>query len=194
MSDIVFREGEKAALRPLLRADVPQLLRWFNDPEVTQFLLRSLPITEKEEEEWVDTVHKRTDGVFLGIVDRKNNKLIGSMGLHNLNWQHRTATTGTTIGDKSYWGKGYGTEAKMLLLDLAFNRFDLYAILSRIFAFNGRSIAYGKKCGYEEVGRIPNWIRGPDGKRHDEVLLQVTQERWRPLWEAYLATRGSTKK
>jgi RimJ/RimL family protein N-acetyltransferase len=72
----------------------------------------------------------------------------------------------------------------MLLLDFAFNALDLYAILSKVLGFNGRSLAYGKKCGYEEVGRIQNWIR-KNGTRHDEVLLVVTQERWRPLWDEY---------
>ena len=189
MSDVVFRLGTRVLLRPIERADIPTLRRWMNDPEVTQYLLRVFPLMEKEEEEWFDQKHKSQNDFVLGIVAVESQKLIGSIGLHNINWQHRTATTGTAIGEKDYWGKGYGTEAKMLLLDFAFNALDLYGILSRVIAHNGRSLAYGRKCGYEEIGRLPQWIRTQDGNRCDEVILYVTQERWRPLWRAYLEKR-----
>jgi ribosomal-protein-alanine N-acetyltransferase len=193
MSDIVFRKGEHVILRPFNRIDVPTLCRWMNDPEVTKYLMRPLPITENEEGEWVNDLPKRKNDVVLGIVETVSSKLIGSIGLHGINWQHRTATTGTVLGEKEYWGKGLGTEAKMLLLDFAFNTFDLHCVLSKILATNGRSIAYGKKCGYEEVGRIPNWIRQQNGERCDQVHLLVTQERWRPLWLRYLSEKSLSK-
>ncbi len=189
MSDIVFRQGSRALLRPLERADIPTLRRWMNDPEITQFLMRTFPLMEKEEEEWIDSLPKSKNDFALGIVETEGKKLIGSIGLHGINWQQRTATTGTVLGEKEYWGKGYGTEAKMLLLDFAFNALDLYGVLSRVFAYNERSLAYGKKCGYEEVGRLPQWIRRQSGERCDEVLLIVTQEKWRPLWQEYLKRR-----
>lgn len=190
MSDIAFRTGKKVVLRPFERADVPTLRRWMNDPEVTQYLTRTYPIGEKEEEEWVENMGKDKNNVALAMVDRDKDTLIGSIGIHAIRWEHRSATTGTVIGEKGYWGKGFGTEAKMLLLDLAFNVFGLEVVLSRAYAFNERSQAYSKKCGYEEVGRIPGWLRKMDGSgRCDEVLLLVTSERWRPLWLAYQAQR-----
>ena len=191
MSDIVFRKGEHVLLRPFERADLPTLRRWMNDPEVTQYLLRPFPITERVEEEWHDALDKDKNNFALGIVDIETSKLVGSIGLHNINWQQRTATTGTVLGEKEYWGKGYGTEAKMLLLDFAFNALDLYGVVSRVIAFNERSLNYGKKCGYEEIGRLPKWIRRQNGERCDEVILCATQEKWRPLWEAYLKGRKS---
>ena len=193
MSDVVFRQGMRVLLRPLERADIPTLRRWMNDPEITQFLMRVFPLMEKEEEEWIDSKHKSQNDFVLGIVAAKEKKLIGSIGLSGINWQHRTAITGTVLGEKEYWGKGYGTEAKMLLLDFAFNALDLYGVLSRVLAHNERSLAYGKKCGYEEIGRLPNWIRRQNGERCDEVLLIVTQEKWRPLWQKYLESRTTPK-
>jgi RimJ/RimL family protein N-acetyltransferase len=129
-------------------------------------------------------IRERIKKLALAVVTVDGDKLIGSIGLHGIDLINRNATTGTVIGEKEFWGKGYGTEAKMLLLDFAFNALDLYVIQSKVLAFNGRSLAYGKKCGYEEVGRIPGWIR-KNGRRCDEVLLVVTQERWQPLWDKY---------
>jgi RimJ/RimL family protein N-acetyltransferase len=189
MSDVVFRQGNLVLLRPLERKEISLMRQWMNDPEVTTYLGRILPLYEKEEEEWFENIHKRTNDLVLGIVARKEKKLIGSMGLHQIHWSNRTAVTGTVIGNKSYWSKGYGSEAKMLLLDFAFNALDLQVILSRALSTNQRSIAYSKKCGYKEVGRIPQWIRHQSGARCDEVLLAVTQEEWRPLWQHYLKNK-----
>ena len=189
MSDVVFRQGTRVLLRPLERADISTLRRWMNDPEVTQFLMRVFPLMEAEEEKWLDSLAGKTTDFALGIVEKKEGRLIGTIGLHGINWQHRTATTGTLLGEKAYWGQGYGTEAKMLLLDFAFNALDLYGVLSRVLAFNDRSLAYGRRCGYEEIGRIPQWVLRQNGERCDEVLLMVTQEKWRPLWLEYLKNR-----
>lgn len=194
MSDVIFRTGTHVLLRPLERADAPTLRRWMNDPEVTEFLMRVFPLMEKEEDEWIDSLSGSINDFAFGIVERTSGKMIGTIGLHGVNWIHRNATTGTAIGEKEYWGKGYGTEAKMLLLDFAFNTLDLYAVLSYVMAHNDRSISYAKKCGYEEVGRIPLWLRRQNGERCDNVLLVTTQERWRPLWEGYLVKRQSDTK
>lgn len=187
MSDIVFRKGTRVMLRPLERADAPTLRRWMNDPQVTEFLIRVLPMMERETEEWIDNLAgSKTDFVF-GITKKKGGKLIGTVGLHNVNMQHRTASTTTAIGEKAYWGKGFGTEAKMLLLDFAFNALDLQTILSYVMTHNDRCLDYNQKCGYEVVGRIPSWLRRQNGERCDVAVLTVTQEKWRPLWKAYVA-------
>lgn len=186
MSGIVFREGRYVILRPLERSDVPLLQRWINNPEVTHFLLQALPISEHQEEGFVTGLGKCNDEVVLGIMLKEEQKLIGVIDLRHINHVHGSAVTGTMIGEKDCWGKGYGTEAKMLLLDFAFNRLNLHVVRSDIIAFNERSIAYAKKCGYELVGRLPEWIYR-DGKRHDEFLFVVTAERWRSLWKMYQA-------
>ena len=192
MSDVVFRKGEHVLLRPLQRADLPAIRRWMNDPETTQYrLARAFPLMEKAQEEWLDRLSGSTTEFGLGIVTIEDNKLIGWIGLHEVDWAHRTATTSTTIGEADHLGKGYGTEAKMLLLDFAFNALDLYAVRSRVMDDNKRSLAYARKNGYEEVGRLPKWIRRQDGERCDEVVLVVTQEQWRPLWQEYLRNRRS---
>lgn len=186
MDDIVFRKGMLTYLRPFKKTDAPILQRGVNDPEVRQFLGRVYPVTEREEEEWIDKQGRSDTDVALAIMTVADDKLIGSIGLHHISWSDRTAVTGTVIWDKDYWSKGCGTDAKMLLLDFAFNALDLLIVQSKVIAFNARSLRYAEKCGYKEVARIPEWKRGKDGKRYDEVILTVTQETWRPLWVEYL--------
>ncbi len=175
--------GPNVTLRPLDReTDLPLLTKWINDPEVNRFLEAWRPMTEADEAKFVDSLNGSTTDLVFGIVVR--GKLIGVMGLHRINWVDRTAVTGAFIGERSHWGKGYGTEAKMLLLDYAFNRLGLAKINSAVIAYNGRSLAYSLKCGYRKEGvRRSQFFR--EGKRWDEILLGVTKRDWQPYWKEF---------
>ncbi len=47
-------QGEKVRLRAIERSDIQRFVRWLNDPEVTQFLLISSPLSTAMEEKWFD--------------------------------------------------------------------------------------------------------------------------------------------
>lgn len=180
----VFRKGKKVVLRPLQLSDATLLTTWINDPEITRFLARVFPMTLLAEEEWLRGLPARSDTDVVLMIATREDVPIGTIGLHHIDWVHRRATTGTLIGNKEYQGKGYGTDAKMLLLDFAFNRLGLLKICSHVHDFNGRSLRYSEKCGYVEEGRLKrhNFI---DGAWHDEVQLAVFRDTWLPLWEEY---------
>jgi RimJ/RimL family protein N-acetyltransferase len=180
---LVFLRGKRLDLRPPLRSDIPLWLRWLNDPEVAQFLLPFMPVLEAHEEKWYEDVVKDKNGLMVVMVT-KDGTAIGNMGLHRIAWQDRTAWTGAVIGEKEYWGKGLGTEAKMLLLNYAFNTLNLRKVTAGHLAFNERSRDYQIKCGYREEGRLRNH-HYRNGRYWDSVLMSVFKEDWLPLWEAY---------
>jgi RimJ/RimL family protein N-acetyltransferase len=188
---IGFPVGFKVRLRTLEMGDAEQLCSWMNNPEVTQYLSRNTPISLAQEQQWVETLPSRKDDFVFGIETLEGGKLIGDIGLHDVARLHGTASTGTVIGEPEFWGGGYGTDAKMLLLDFAFNFQNLRKIKSRVYDFNGRSLAYAAKCGYVEEGRLIRevWKAGPDGGRYvDVVQLAVFREDWLPLWQHYRTT------
>lgn len=171
----------------MTKDDIPYFLRWMNDQEVTQYLLAFLPM-EADELEWIDRLQKnKNEDIVLVMVDPKTGKPIGSMGIHRINWKDRVASTGAVIGDKAYWGKGYGSEAKMLLLNYAFNTLNLRKICSGCVSFNTRSEAYSKKCGYKREGVFKKHIFR-NGRYWDHVNLAVFKEDWLPLWTKFQKT------
>lgn len=186
--EVVFLRGRRVYLRPPTKEDIPLFLRWMNDSEVNQYLAVFLPTTEADESEWLDRLHRtKNEQVVLVIVDTNNHKPIGLMGIHDISWKDRRATTGAVIGEKSYWGQGYGTEAKMLLLNYAFNTLNLRKIGSRVYGFNKRSRAYSEKCGYKVEAVLKQEVF-KNGKYHDLVLMAVFKEDWLPLWEKFRRT------
>jgi len=98
--------------------------------------------------------------------------------------QSRVATTGAVIGEKDCWNKGYGTDAKMALLEYAFNTLNLRKIMSSVIAFNGRSKRYSEKCGYRVEGRIRAW-HFKNGRYWDEMIMSVTKSQWLAAFERY---------
>lgn len=176
-------KGLKTILRLLRESDVDTLLRWINDEEVNQFLMSRLPMHEAGEREWVSALGKSDTNIVFGI-ETLDGTFIGTMGLHSINWIDRTAVSGTLIGEKEYQGKGYGTDAKMTLLNFAFMRLGLCKICSAVIAFNERSLAYTRKCGYVEEGRRrAQFFR--KGERHDDVIFGLFLEDWLPRYEYY---------
>lgn len=178
-----FSRGKKVILRPLLRADLPKLIRWINDPDIRQYVLAFWPAMEKNEEEWLDRLAgSKSDAVF--IIAQLDGTAIGVIGLHKICWHDRTATTGSFIGEKQYWSKGYGSEAKMLLLHYAFHTLNLRKICSSVIAYNKRSYGCLRKCGYVDEGRKKQQ-HFKRGRYWDEIFLAVFRKDWEPLWRKF---------
>jgi RimJ/RimL family protein N-acetyltransferase len=181
---IVFLDGPRVYLRPLEEADVPRMTRWINDPKLRMFITAFNPANTAKEKQWVASQAEKGSEQTLAICLKENDLHIGNIGLMKIDTIARVATTGTIIGEEEHRGKGYGSEAKMLLLDWAFNRLNLRKVCSSIFATNGRSQPYSEKCGYKVEARLKEH-RFIDGQYVDEVLLAVFYEDWLPLWEEF---------
>lgn len=181
---IIFLKGKRIILRPMNKeTDLKKCLIWVNDPEVTFFLSMIYPIDKIAEEKWFDNLSNNKNNIALAIETLKG-EFIGTMGLHDINWQNRTATTGALIGEKKYWGKGYGTEAKMLMLNYAFNTLNLRKINSLVISYNQRSLRYSLHCGYEIEGRKKKEIY-KNGRYWDLIQLGLFKNQWLKIWKKY---------
>jgi RimJ/RimL family protein N-acetyltransferase len=185
--DVVFLKGGKVYLRPVRSEDLSIFLRWTNDPEMRWlYLKRPFPIDEIEGSKWVMELHKRTDTVIL-VICLKSGRAIGMIGLYHIDWKNRVGTTENVIGEKQFWGKGYGSEAKMLILNYAFNTLNLRKVCATVYGFNKRSQAYNKKCGYQVEGVQRQHIF-MNGEYHDRILMAVFRDEWQPIWNRFLKT------
>jgi RimJ/RimL family protein N-acetyltransferase len=160
-----------------------------NDQEIVRFLKPSIPVFKSAEAEWFDNLPKRKEDVVLAIEDLEKPGVIGNMGLHKIKWIDGTATTGAVIGNKDYWNKGYGADAKMILLNYAFNSLNLRKICSGAYGFSQRSVTYNQKCGCKIEGiRKAHIFR--EGQYFDIVDLAIFREDWEPIWEYFKSHDG----
>ncbi len=173
----IFLKSERLYLRPIEEGDLPTAQRHVVDPEIRDFINQSFPVNARQEREWWESIgSNRTPSVItLAIVLKENDRYIGSIDLHNIDWLHRCAETGTLIGEKECRGQGYGSEAKHLLLEYAFRTLGLHRIESHVYANNERSLKCQLKCGYVEEARLRK-RRWKNGEWVDEVILAILAE------------------
>ena len=180
---IIFLEGKMVNLRPFAKEDVPTVTRWINDPEVREFVSTVFPQTETQEDEWFNKLGNDDKNIVL-CIETKEGKPIGVIGIHKINWVHRTCETGAIIGEKEYWGKKYGTDAKMHLLQYIFHTLNLHRVGSSVIEFNERSLKYSLHCGYKIEGRKREHIFRK-GKYWDLIELGLLYEDWEPVWKEF---------
>jgi RimJ/RimL family protein N-acetyltransferase len=94
-------------------------------------------------------------GLTFAIVLRDTGELIGRNELDHLDLVHRSAETGTELFRAEHRGKGYGTEAKHLLLRYAFDVLHLHMVWAIVWEENPRSRAALQKQGYRLAGCTP---------------------------------------
>jgi len=182
---IIWRTGKKVTLRPYREEDLPVYQRWINDQAIHQHLMVTWPMHMTGQRAWFEkaTANDPNDlSVAIWTIEDQP-RLIGNTALR-LNAQKQSGTTGTLIGNTSDHGKGFATDAKMLLLDYAFNWRGMRKVTSPILATNGASQRYAQKCGYRHMATIEQ-EHFRDGKWIDEVQYVVFRNDWLPLWEKY---------
>jgi RimJ/RimL family protein N-acetyltransferase len=114
----------------------------------------------------------------LAICLRDTDEYIGEVSIGGLDWLNRTGETASYLRpDGPYRGHGYGTEAKLLLLEYCFEWLDLHVIQSRVSEKNVRSAAALRKQGYKLAGRL-KWCFTKDGVYYDTLLFDITREEW----------------
>jgi len=179
MSKKVVLKGKKVALRPLSLNDAPNFCKWFKDWEVIQFLSSRIgkpAPTLKEERDWIKEAKNDKTKINFSI-DTKDGKHIGSVSLHDIDNIHKTAEYGIFIGDKEYWGQGYGTEAGELIIGYGFRKLGLRSIHLRYAAFNIRGEKSYKKLGFKPAGRFRE-VMYSNKYYHDHFLMDLLKEEW----------------
>src|SRR4051812_41018141 len=87
------------------------------------------PMTRDATERALDPGPRNDSRRDFTIYECSTSRPIGWTNLHRINFAQRIAEFGICIGEKSYWGKGFGTEATKLLLDFAFTGLNLNSVL-----------------------------------------------------------------
>ncbi len=173
-------KGKRIKLAPLDRKHIDLFLKWFNDPEITQYLEMYKPITRDWEEEWFAALKHKEDIVHFSILllDQETpDKIIGNCAIHKMESKNRRCTCGITIGEKEYQNKGYGTEAMELLVEYGFNTLNMNRIELSVWDFNIRAYKAYQKVGFVEEGRRRR-ARYHNGKYYDEIIMAILKDDW----------------
>lgn len=175
-------KGERVILRGLRRDDLPRLWEFNNDPDVEIAGGGDPPIPqslERLEAEFDESAKKGgRDGTVFAI--ETDGKLIGQCGLYGFDdfrgVAHR-CELGIAIGDKDYWGRGYGREALGLLIDYAFAHWNVQRVGLQVMVSNERAIRSYQSVGFIKEGQLRRhgWS---NGNYVDTVCMSILREEW----------------
>lgn len=145
--------GELVRLRARDASDEPLLHAWVNDPAVTEHLLIRYPMSHATEHEWVAANHQPGyANAGFAIETLEDGKLIGNCGLQQTRPEDRHAVLGIFIGDRSCWGRGYGTDATRTLCRFGFEMMNLHRIELEVIDGNDRARAIYERLGFVHEG------------------------------------------
>ena len=145
-------------LRPLREEDAKTSWRWRNDSRVWE-KTGSRPnchVTEEMELDWMRKVLADKTSRRYAIVLKDSDRYIGNIYLTDI--QNGQAEQETFIGEPDLWGKGIGTHARTLPMQIAKDDLGLKAIKSVIRLGNIASIKANLKIGFREVGRDGEFV------------------------------------
>ena len=175
--------GHNLRLRSAERADIPQFLRWVNDPEVVENLEVYAPIGTVEEEGWFEEMKKRPIDEQTLVIEvhpeGEDDKwvVIGNTTFIRINEKVRYAEIGIMIGEKDYWNKGHGTEAMGTMCRYAFEELNLNRVWLRVYDTNPRGRRAYEKAGFVYEGTLRQ-AEYKHGRYIDVHVMSVLTSDW----------------
>ncbi len=160
-------KGEKIILKPLTEG-VVQIIRHWRNAYAKDFFTQDY-ITKEQQRQWYQDYKDSAGRDYMYIIEDKNNELMGTIALYNVNVCDRTATIGRIMIIEGYRGKGYMEEAVNLLSDYAFESLHLHRLTLQVYLDNANAIGTYARCGFVSLAR--------------PVMIMVKENKDKDIWK-----------
>ena len=175
----VHLAGEHVVLEPLSRAHLgplaaildPKLLQWFptpitNDAELAAFIEEAL--------------HAQDAGTALpfATIDRARGKVVGSTRFANIDRANRKLEIGWTWIGRPWQRSAINTEAKLLMMEHAFEALGAIRVEFKTDSLNRQSRAALTRLGAVEEGTFRNHMITASGRIRHSVWFSVLDSEW----------------
>jgi RimJ/RimL family protein N-acetyltransferase len=195
--------GTKVILEEIDYSNIEQMRQWRNDPSMRKYFREYKDISKDKQEAWYKERGNNTNPshVYFQImeissvipyvssaydVEQINKRtLIGSCGLHYIDWRLRSSEFGIFLGTSR--GGGKGKEALTLMFDYGFKELNLHKIWGEVYD-NNSSIGLYRHIGFKDDGILrDNYFH--EGKYGNSYMISMLENEWRdkygdkPLWQ-----------
>ena len=162
-------EGRKVAMRPFTASDLTDAyVGWLNDPEVTRFSNQRFRTHNRTSCEAFFRSFSGTENLFVSIRAVEGDLAIGTMTAYRVP-HHGTCDVGILIGERAFWGGGYGQEAWNLLTDWLVEHGNVRKLTAGCLAPNHGMVRLMERSGMRrEAVRVAQEI--VEGRPEDILL------------------------
>ena len=184
-------EGRLVVLAPLERGDEETLFRAAQDAAIWRWMPTDASASRAALRAWLDDALARAARqleVPFAVLRRGDGAAIGSTRYMALRPEHASVEIGWTWLARSAWGTGANVEAKLLLLEHAFERLGCRRVEFKTDARNERSrgALAALPAQFEGIHRKHMLVRG--GETRDSAWYSVIDDEW-PAVRANLRRR-----
>lgn len=165
--------NSKVKLRKERLADARDNYSWQTDPELARLdAAPLLTITLAEYlVDYADELYYSPLANHRFAIETLDGKHIGNCVYYNVDETEGEAELGIMIGNRDYWGKGYGTDAVTTLVGHIFRQTKLKRIHLKTLESNIRAQRCFEKCGFSKYGHsVTNGFQF--------VLMEITRKQW----------------
>jgi len=171
--------GPLLALRPPSVRDIPRLVRWLGDPEITRYWwTRDVP--------WAKRPAIAALVLFLGGLRpnailwmiTRDGQAIGLSLIRQIDRTKRHAMVAVLIGERSEHGKGFAAEACTIRNEFVFGRLDFDSMRATVLADNTASRRLLERAGYRLIGNNKGTVAG---REQDVLLFELTRSDYAQL-------------
>ncbi|GGK90717.1 bifunctional pyridoxamine 5'-phosphate oxidase family protein/GNAT family N-acetyltransferase [Mangrovihabitans endophyticus] len=173
--------GRYVRLEPLAMSHVDGLHAALADDEVWRFLTSPRPTEHTETAGHVTAaLHAQWEGerVAWAQCDPGTGQVLGMTMYHDIDERGRALGIGHTVLGRPWWRTGVNVEAKLLLLERAFEVLGAQRVFWYTDVRNERSQRAIAALGASRDGLIRRHRLRPDGTWRDSVLFAMTADEW----------------
>ena len=177
--------GKSVVLREKHLEDADDDYAWRTDQELarldaTRPLSMSLEAFKRYARE--EIVYAAASSKRLAI-DTLDGRHIGNCMYYDIDRRRGQAELGIMIGDRDYWGRGYGSDAVDLLLAHLFTTTDLSRVYLHTLDWNHRARRGFAKSGFQEVRNVRR-------SGMDFIMMEVLRPDWERRRDEAVASDG----
>ena len=170
LSDEIVARGKRTIIRRKRVSDAADEYGWRSDKELARYDAAPIVTTNFADylRRWTFDLHFTDVGQRSFALENESGHHIGNVMYYNVNTQRSEAELGISIGDKSYWGLGYGSDATIATTRFVFRKTDLKWLYLHTLNWNLRAQNCFLKAGFRKCGTA--WRRG-----YSFTVMRVTK-------------------
>ena len=172
--------GPRIQLRPLLESDGAALVQAAVDGELWNLPYTIVPSAESVESYIGAALEGQAAGTVMPFATEilEPRRVIGSTRFWKIDRQHRKLEIGWTWLSASWQRTFVNTEAKFLMLSLAFERLNCVRVQFMTDELNEQSRHAILRLGAKQEGVVRHDFIMPDGRKRNSVQFSIIDDEW----------------
>ncbi len=177
-----FIETERLHLRLAVPEDDWRILNVIRADDLQNFSFFREPFTLAGERAYLEKMHKSPSDFLFLIIRKEDKRLLGSVGIHDVDFANRNARLGVSLFSREHWHRGYGSEALKALIAHAFGTMKFEKLYLNVFVDNERAQKHYEELGFRKNGTLPRHYLLVDANGneqwHDMTHMSLLRFEW----------------